>query len=72
MSEEVSSILFVPTLRESGRSMDRCSFRETVLWQPSDDEWRIMEEEWRMFRDVLRRQNGASEIPTAKETRIFI
>ena len=72
MSEEVSSILFVPTLRESRKvPWTDVRFGETVLWQPSDDEWRIMEEEWRMFRDVLRRQNGASEIPTAKETRIF-
>ena len=70
MSEEVSSILFVPTLRES-RKVHGPMFVSGRRFSASDDEWRIMEEEWRMFRDVLRCQNGASEIPTAKETRIF-
>ncbi len=72
MSEEVSAILFVPTIRESRKvPWTEVRFGKPVLWQPSDSEWRIMEEEWRMHRDILRIENGANEIPKAKETRIF-
>ena len=72
MSDEVSSILFVPTMRESRKDpWTDVRFGESILWQPSNDEWGIMEEEWRMFRDILRRKNGVRDIPTARETRIF-
>ena len=72
MSEEVSAILFVPTIRESRKvPWTEVRFGKPVLWQPSDGEWRIMEEEWRMHRDLLRIEDGANEIPKAKETRIF-
>ena len=72
MSEEVSAILFVPTIRESRKvPWTEVRFGKPVLWQPSDGEWRIMEEEWRMHRDLLRIENGANEIPKAKETRVF-
>jgi DNA mismatch repair protein MutH len=72
MSEEVSAILFVPTIRESRKvPWTDVRFGKPVLWQPSNNEWRIMEEEWRMHRDVLRIQNGVNDIPKAKETRVF-
>tara|TARA_B100001996_G_scaffold376365_1_gene357524 strand:+ start:709 stop:2073 length:1365 start_codon:yes stop_codon:yes gene_type:complete len=72
MSEEVSTILFVPTIRDSRTaSWTDVRFGKPVLWQPSKNEWGRMEEEWRMHRDILRIENGVNDLPTAKETRIL-
>ncbi len=72
MSEEVSAILFVPTMRDSRAvAWTDVRFGKPVLWQPSKNEWGAMEEEWRMHRDILRIEDGANDLPTARETRIL-
>ena len=72
MAEELSSILFVPTMRQKRRShWGNIRFGSPILWEPSKEEWTIIKQEWTMFRDVLRTPLGANRLPKASDTRIL-
>ena len=72
MSDELNHIIFQPTLRtERSTERSRIRFGRFVEWKPDAEEWKIIEEEWTMYRDILRRPDGAGSLPSAKGTRIL-
>lgn len=55
LSEFVDRILFIPMLYEDKDTpVENAVFGRSFLWEPSVEEWCIIEQEWRMYQEEIR------------------
>lgn len=68
LAEHVDRIIFVPTFSKTGALDEPHQLGRAFLWQPTREDWGIIEDEWTTFQGYVRRCDMES-MPTGKATR---
>jgi DNA mismatch repair protein MutH len=69
--EYVDRIIFIPMLYENDDApVEEAVFGKAFLWEPSVEEWDIIEQEWRMYqKEILDGKAKPTKVPWGNKTR---
>lgn len=68
LAEHVDRIIFVPTYSKTGALEEPHKLGKAFMWQPTQQDWAIIEDEWTTFRDHVLKCD-MDHMPTAKATK---